>query len=75
MSKGVGSGDKLARGGVRADFATTDGGVSADKWAQAFDDFDLEAFNAKPNRTEVSGDDASLSQTGDVGFNAPEAAE
>lgn len=55
MSKGVGYGDKLARGGVRANFPATDGGVSKDKWDAAFDDFDPEAFKKNADK-ERSGD-------------------
>jgi len=61
---GPGSGDKLARGSVRANFQTTEGGVSEKKWSDIFDTFDPEAFKNAPNksmqRTEpVDGIDAS----------------
>lgn len=46
-------GDVLARGGIRANFPATDGGVSKDKWAAAFDDFDPEAFKAAPNPAQA----------------------
>ena len=36
MSKGAGSGDKLARGAVSARFMTTEGGVSQEKWDSMF---------------------------------------
>ena len=41
----AGSGDKLASGGIRATFQTTDGSVTADRWSQAFDDFNPEEYN------------------------------
>jgi hypothetical protein len=69
---GLNSGDRLARGGVKAQFMTSEGGIPADKWAQAFDDFNPEEFKNAPNkssiRTEIedSSGDASLSSTGDV---------
>jgi len=44
MSKGAGSGDKLARGAVRAQFMTTEGGISDKKWNDIFGDFDPEKF-------------------------------
>ena len=52
MSKNIGYGDKLARGAVKATYPATEGGVSADKWAQAFDDFDAEKFQSEPNKTQ-----------------------
>lgn len=48
MSKGVGYGDKLARGQVRATYPSTEGGVSADKWNDIFDSFDPEAYKKAP---------------------------
>jgi hypothetical protein len=48
----LGSGDRLARGAVKAAFmpstTTTD-----DKWSKAFDDFDPEEF--KKDKTKVEG--------------------
>lgn len=71
MSTGIGSGDKLARGAVRATYSTTEGGVTQDKWAQAFNDYDAEKFKNEPNkssvRTEVSGSDASGNPGRDAG--------
>jgi hypothetical protein len=52
MSKGVGSGDKLARGAVRANFSTTDGGVSQEKWNDIFADYDPEKYKAEPNKAQ-----------------------
>jgi hypothetical protein len=51
MSNGAGSGDRLARGAHRAQFMTTEGGISDDKWAAAFEDFDVEAFKNAPNKS------------------------
>ncbi len=51
MSNGIGFGDKLARGAVRATYASTEGGVSEDKWAEAFGDFDPKKFASEPNRS------------------------
>ncbi len=70
MSKGVGSGDKLARGAARAQFMTTEGGVSQDKWAQAFDDFDPEAF--KKNAEQERSGDAGMQASGDAGADVAE---
>jgi hypothetical protein len=71
MSKGIGAGDKLARGAVRASYSTTEGGVTQDKWAQAFDDYNPEEFKNAPNKSSVraegSGSDASGDPGRDVG--------
>lgn len=69
MSKGAGSGDRLARGMARAQFMTTDGGITQDKWDQAFDDFDLEKFQNEPNKPsvreiEISDSDADSVEAG-----------
>ena len=61
MSKNVGYGDKLARGAVRATYPATEGGISADKWAQAFDDFDLEKFKNGPTPTDPDAKKANSS--------------
>lgn len=69
MSKGVGSGDKLARGAARATYSTTEGGITQDKWAQAFDDYNPEEFKNAPNQSSIrtaSDSDTDLSSTGDV---------
>jgi hypothetical protein len=50
---GLNSGDRLARGGVKAQFMTSEGGIPADKWAQAFDDFDPEKFKAEPEKSRL----------------------
>jgi hypothetical protein len=39
---GAGSGDRLARGSVKADFGPPN--TTPEKWAQAFNDFDPEKF-------------------------------
>lgn len=54
MSKNIGSGDKLARGAVRATFGP-DAKVSDETWAAAFDDFDSERF-LKGDKEEVKGE-------------------
>lgn len=72
MSKGVGSGDKLARGAVSARFSTTEGGMSQEKWNSMFDDYDPEEFKNAPNKSrqpmqpveEVSGGDTDVAETG-----------
>ena len=74
MSKGIGAGDKLARGAARATYAATEGGLSDKKWNDIFDSYDPEAFRNAPNKSSVRSD-AGLQETGDVSFNAPEAAE
>ena len=43
----TGSGDRLARGAVKAQFQATDGRMSDEKWSKAFDDFDPEAYKNK----------------------------
>ena len=48
---GAGSGDKLARGAVRAQFSPATG-VSDKTWSDAFDDFDLVAFMTKSTEEE-----------------------
>jgi len=53
MSKGIGFGDKLARGAARATYSTTEGGITQDKWAEAFGDFDPEKFKNEPNKSSV----------------------
>jgi hypothetical protein len=37
-------GDQLARGGIKATFPASEGGMAEDKWRIAFDDFDPEKF-------------------------------
>jgi hypothetical protein len=44
MAKGAGSGDKLARGAIRATYTTTEGGVTDKKWEEMFGDFDPDKF-------------------------------
>ena len=53
----AGSGDKLASGGIKANFQTTDGRVSEDKWAAAFDDFSPEEFAKTRLRSEPETED------------------
>jgi hypothetical protein len=48
-----GQGDRLARGGVRANFQTTDGKISQSKWDQAFENLDIEAFENAPNKSRL----------------------
>jgi hypothetical protein len=62
MAKGAGSGDILARGGRKATYSTTEGGVKASKWNKAFDDFDYEKF--------ISGVDTDKEPTGDASTNS-----
>jgi hypothetical protein len=72
MSKNIGYGDKLARGAVKATYPATEGGIAADKWAQAFDDFDPEAFKNAPNKTQQRSGDADGDATGDAGIESGE---
>lgn len=65
MSHGAGSGDRLARGMTRAQFMTTEGGISQDKWSQAFDDFDPEKF--KNDAIKERSGDAGGEASGDAG--------
>ena len=51
-----GIGDRLASGGIRANFQTTDGSVSQDKWSQAFDDFDPEEYNGTKRGSSASSE-------------------
>jgi hypothetical protein len=55
MSKGAGSGDKLARGAISATFTTTEGGISQKKWDDMFKDYDPERF-AKEGTPKVKGE-------------------
>ena len=52
MSKGPGSGDKLARGAVSAKFSTTEGGVSQEKWDAAFN-FDPEVYKNVAEKSKL----------------------
>ena len=70
MSHGAGSGDKLARGAVKAQFMTTEGGISQDKWAAAFDDFDAEKF--KNDAIKERSGDASGETPGILGIGVGE---
>jgi hypothetical protein len=66
---GLGSGDKLARGAVRASYSATDGRVTEDKWAEAFGEFDPEKFKNEPNKSmqrAASDSDPDLLPSGDV---------
>lgn len=67
---GLGSGDKLARGAVKASYSTTEGGITEDKWAEAFGEFDPEKFKNEPNKSSqrtISDIDTDVSSAGDVG--------
>lgn len=55
MSKGIGSGDKLARGAVKATYSTTEGGVTQDSWDKMFEDFDPKKF-AEEGLPKVEGE-------------------
>lgn len=67
MSKGAGSGDRLARGGIKATFPATDGGITQDAWSRAFDDYNPEEFKNAPNKSSIHSGDASLEEAGDAG--------
>ena len=64
MAKGAGSGDILARGGRKATYAATEGGVKASKWNKAFDDFDYKAFINGGNTNEDENGDAGSKSAG-----------
>ena len=51
MAKGYG--DRLARGGIKAVFPATEGGVSNKRWEDAFKDFDPEKFRNSDDKKEV----------------------
>ena len=79
MSKGAGSGDKLARGAVSARFMTTEGGVTDKKWNDIFDGYDPVEFKNAPSKSmqrveEVSGGDTNLSSPGVPGVDFIETA-
>jgi len=59
MAKGAGSGDKLARGAIRATYTTTEGGVSNKKWDDMFADYDPERFK-KNGLPKVEGGEKEL---------------
>lgn len=53
MGHTLGSGDKLARGAIKASYLVRDEKeISQEKWNEMFGDFDPKAFAAKPG-TEV----------------------
>lgn len=66
MSHGPGSGDRLARGAVRAVYAATEVKITEDKWAKAFDDFDPEKFQSESNQSSRSNTDSEPSGTPSV---------
>ena len=71
MSKGIGSGDRLARGAVRATYSSTEGGVTADKWNSIFDDFNPEEFRNAPDKSRLRSN-AGSEEAGDAGTDAEE---
>ena len=48
---GLNSGDKLARGAIRATYSSTEKKVSDEKWNDIFNDFDPKKFAAEPNKS------------------------
>ena len=70
MSKGPGSGDKLARGAVKAQFMTTESSITDDKWARAFDDFDPEKFKNEPNPAQIRSSNPGSEEGGTSGADA-----
>jgi hypothetical protein len=58
MAKGAGSGDILARGGRKASYTTTEGGVSQKKWDDMFKDYEPEKFINGGNTDEKSSRNA-----------------
>lgn len=73
MSKGVGSGDKLARGAARATYSTTEGGITQDVWSKAFDDYNPEEFKNAPSKSSQRSSDAGLDTPGVLGIGVGEA--
>jgi hypothetical protein len=59
MAKGAGSGDILARGGRKASYTTTEGGVSQKKWDDMFKDYEPEKF--------INGSDTDKKSSGNAG--------
>lgn len=55
MGHSAGSGDKLARGAVKASYLTTEKKISQEKWDEMFGDFDPEKFK-KEGMPKVKGD-------------------
>jgi hypothetical protein len=55
MAHGAGSGDKLARGAVKASYLTTEKAITQKKWASMFEGFDPEEFkkNGMPKDSGV----------------------
>ena len=51
----AGSGDRLARGQVRASFLVSEEKITEDKWKKAFDDFNPEEFK-KTGMPKVAGE-------------------
>lgn len=51
MAHGAGSGDKLARGAVKASYLTTEKAISQKKWDSMFEGFDPEEFMKKEQPT------------------------
>lgn len=51
MAKGYG--DRLARGGSKAVFPSSEGGISDRKWADAFGDFDAEKYRGDADVQEA----------------------
>lgn len=47
MARGAGSGDKLARGAVKATYSVTEKTITQKKWDDMFEGFDPEAFLKK----------------------------
>ena len=66
----AGEGDKLARGAHKAAFPPAGGNVSADKWAEMWQDFDPEAYKA--SKPEAGSGEKETVRTGIVTSAQPE---
>jgi hypothetical protein len=56
MGHSAGSGDRLARGAVKASYLTTEKTITDKKWNDIFDGFDPEAFKNSDSQKSVSGE-------------------
>ncbi len=54
--RSAGSGDKLARGAVKASYLTTEKSITDEAWARMFDDFDPEKFKNSDSQKEETGE-------------------
>lgn len=77
---GLNSGDKLARGAIKATYSSTEKKITDEKWASIFDGYDPERFKNAPNqsiRQEPAADsgDADVQTSGDASVSTGEAGD